>query len=387
MLTPDCRVLFGLAETATYLDHGGFGVTPREVLAVRKTILDEIEQSPASHFAFAYRPAWREIAATVAGRFLARPEDLALVENVTDGINAVLRSLSFGDDDEILVTSLAYGAIINAASYISARQRARVINVPLVFPDPDPQQCVDAVKSAITPRTKLAILDHITSSTALVLPIVAMTAVCHDHGVPVLVDGAHVPGNIEFDLQSIKADWYAANLHKWSFVPRACGFLWAAPGRQESLVPTVLSWDIASPFPRSFEWTGTRDPSPWLSVPAAFSFMDRFGEGAIRRHNHQLLLDGARLLAEAWGISGNTPESMIGSMALVPLPAGLPFPATLEGCAELRQFLWDAHKIAASPSFVHDGTIWLRISAQIYNDIHDYMRLADIISSVRTRRS
>ena len=382
MLTPDCRELFGLRDGITYLDHGGFGVCPREVVSSRARMLQSIEEAPGAFFAFDYREAWRNVATQIASRFSAGPQDIAVIDNVTDGINAVLRSLSFDDGDEILVSSLAYGAVEKAARHIAAQQRARVRPVVLRFPDPEPQQCMDALAAAVTPRTRLAILDHVTSSTAIVLPVAEMAKICRQQGVPVLVDGAHVPGNIALDVGSIGADWYAANLHKWSFAPRACGFLWAASGRYAGLVPTVLSWDIENPFPQSFEWTGTRDPTPWLSIPSAFAFVDRFGEEAIRKHNHALLKQGMALLSERWKTRADTPESMICSMALVPLPADLPFPATPEGCAELRQSLWTAHRIVANPSLACEGRIWLRVSAQIYNRIDDYAKLADVISTM-----
>ena len=380
MLTPDCRGLFGIPEDVTYVDHGSFGLCPREVLSSRVRMLQNIEEAPGAFFAFDYRDAWRDVAAQVACRFSADPQDVALIENATDGINSVLRSLSLDDGDEILITSLAYGAVALAARHIAARQRAHVRPILLRFPDPEPQECIEAVAVALTSRTKLAILDHVTSSTALVLPVEEMTKVCHEHGIPVLVDGAHVPGNIALKVASVGADWYTANLHKWSFAPRGCGFLWAASGRHDGLVPTVLSWDIGNAFPQSFEWTGTRDPTPWLSIPSAFRFIERFGDEAIRNHNHTLLKQATALLSESWRTRPGTPESMIGSMALLPLPVELPFAATPDGCAELRQILWKTHRIVANPSFAHDGRIWLRVSAQIYNVMADYEKLADVIS-------
>src|SRR5882672_1454841 len=385
MLTPHGKQLLSLDDQAIYLDHGGYGVTPKEVLTARIEALRKIEAAPGPFFAFECRPAWKAIAASVARRLSVRAEDLALVDNVTDGINAVLRSLSFDPDDEILITSVTYGAIANAAKYLAGRHGAHVVEVALPFPNSDPGRCVAAMKAALSPRTKLAILDHITSATALVLPIAEMSRVCRDHEVAVLVDGAHAPGNIALDIPSIGADWYAANLHKWCFVPRGCGFLWAARDRQKGLVPNVLSWDIDKPFPQCFGWTGTRDPSAWLSIPSAFAFMDRLGADEILRHNHTLIRDGIRLLSEAWKVETTTTDSMIGSMALIPLPDGLPFTATLEGCGRLQRTLWESHKIMASPSFVHDGRIWLRVSAQIYNDIDDYEKLAATIGNLAAR--
>jgi isopenicillin-N epimerase len=385
MLTPNCKELFAFPERAIYLDHGSYGVAPTEVLNARITALVKTEAAPARFFAFDYHAAWRKAATDVARRLSVRPEDLALVDNVTDGINAVLRSLSFRRGDEILVTSLTYGAIVNAAKYIAGRHGARVAEVALRFPEPDPQQCIEAVKNAITVRTKLAILDHITSGTALVLPLAEIISVCRERGVAVLVDGAHAPGQIPLDVQSIKADWYAGNLHKWYFVPRGCGFLWAGRDRQKGLVPNVLSWDCDKTFPHSFEWTGTRDPSAWLSISAAFGFMDRFGEDKVLQHNHNLIAEGVRLLAEAWKVDTKTPDGMIGSMCLVPLPDGLPLAATDEGRRALQKTLWDSARIMVSPSFACEGRIWLRLSAHIYNDIEDYGKLAATINDMRVR--
>lgn len=387
MLNPDIGKSFSFGNSITYLNHGGFGVSPREVFAARMAWLRKIEKSPASFVAHAFRPAWDATIACVAKRFSVRKEDLALIENVTDGINAVLRSLVFQPGDEILTTSLAYGSVPMMAEHIARQHGAKVVQAKLIFPNPDPEQIINAIQSAITPRTKLAILDHITSSTALILPITEMTKACRERGVAVLVDGAHVPGNIAFDIGSIKADWYLANLHKWYFAPRGCGFLWAAPARQAGLVPAVLSWDINREFPHSFQWTGTRDATPWLSLPATFKFMDRLGEANVRAHNHTLLRQGMALLKDRWGVDANTPDHMIGSMGLLPLPDGLPYTADEDGRLKLQRALWDSFRIEAGVSFSHEGRNWIRMSAQIYNNFEDYEELAAAILAMRSSNS
>jgi isopenicillin-N epimerase len=167
-------------------------------------------------------------------------------------------------------------------------------------------------------------------------------------------------------------------------VPRGCGFLWAAPNRHGSLVPNVLSWDIKREFPHSFEWTGTRDPSAWLSIPAAFAFMDRFGEEKVRPHNHSLVREGMALVAETWKVPVDTPDSMIGSMALVSLPDNITCATDEESQIRLQKRLWDEFGIEACPSFHHNGTIWLRFSAQIYNSLADYEKLARAILNLRS---
>ena len=384
MISAEARDLFPIKEEAVYLNHGGFGVTPREVIERRAAVLREIEEAPGPFFVHGYREKWCSVAAYVAARLGVATDSLALVDNATDGVNAVLRAFRFKPGDEILITTLGYGAIDLAAEHIADRHGATLVRMPIPFPSSGPERCLEALQSTITSRTKLAILDHVTSSTALVLPLAEMARVCSEHGVAVLVDAAHVPGNISVDISSIPADWYVANLHKWYFVPRACGFLWAAPHRRCGLLPNVLSWEIKQQFPHCFEWTGTRDPSAWLSISAAFAFMDRFGEEKVRNHNHRLLREGMALLADDWHVHVDTPDDMIGSMALIPLPNGLPYAADEPGRIKLQRRLWDEFGIEVSPSFSHNGTIWLRLSAQIYNKLDDYEKLSRAVLALRS---
>ena len=381
MAIGEARQLFSLAEGTTYLDHGAFGVAPNEVLRVAAQMREWVEAAPRPFFDNECRPRWREAAALVAKRFSARAEDLALVDNVTDGVNAILRSLSFAPGDEILITSMTYGAVANAARRIAGRQGARVVEARLPYPALGDEACVEAVRAAIGPKVKLAILDHIVSPTALVLPVAEMVRTCRERGVAALVDGAHVPGHIPLDIEAIDADWYVANLHKWHFVPRACGFLWARRDRQEGLASTVLSWDIDKPFPYSFEWTGTRDPSSWLTIPAAFAFMDRFGADNVRKHNHDLAIEGAALLAKAWGVPPGAAAHMTGAMVLVPLPARSATPPTYQGCEGLQKALWNDHRIACA-CMLFEGRVALRVCAQIYNTIDDYEKLARAVRTL-----
>jgi isopenicillin-N epimerase len=384
MLTPDSRSLFLFPSNLTYLNHGGFGATPRSVLDEKKRILDEIEKNPMDLLSHKIRPKWHQVAERIASRFSCKPNSVAIVDNATDGVEAVLRSLSLTAVDEILTTSMTYGAVAMAARHIAATQGAKVMVAELHFPDPEPEQCIAAIAQTITPRTKIAILDHITSSTALLMPLKEMIEACRARGVPVLVDGAHAPGQVALDISALKADWYVGNLHKWNFVPRGCGFLWAAPGQESELLPNVLSWDINQPFPSNFAWTGTRDPSNWLAIPAAFDFMDGLGESAVREHNHHLIKDAVGLLAEMWKVRVSTPDWMTAAMTLVPAPDGLPYPATDEGRGRLEANLKGKHNIVVNPTFAHQGRIWLRISAQIYNDLGDYEKLGKIVLTLRS---
>jgi isopenicillin-N epimerase len=226
------------------------------------------------------------------------------------------------------------------------------------------------------------VLDHVSSETALVMPLAAMAAACRSAGVPVLVDGAHAPGPIAVDIAGLEVDWYAANLHKWCFAPRSCGILWAAPGRQAALHPGVISWGITEDdWLQEFEWTGTRDPSPWLAAPAGLDFMrDAVGVEAMRRHNHELAWRSALALGERWGRPWKTPESMVGCMVTVPLPARLG-PAGVENAQRLRDALLFGHRIEA-PVIARDGALWARLSMQVYNEDDDVERFAAAIESL-----
>ena len=369
-------------QECTYLDHGGFVVTPREILEVQYEHRQQIEKAPRIFFAQEYPLLWKRVSKAVAERFNVRENDMAFVQNVTDGVNAVLRSLDLHEGDEILTTSLTYGAIDKAAHRIATLNGAVRIVVPMPFFSDlyhRPADYIELLRKAIGPRTKLVILDHISSASALLFPIKEMVSVCREYSLPVLVDAAHVPGQVSFDINSINADWYVASLHKWYFIPRSCGFLWAAPEHQKRLVPNILSWDCDLSFPTSFRWTGTQDVSPLISIPDAFAFMDRFGEQNVMRHNHELVMEGMKILCEAWNTRAYAPESMIGSMVTLPMPKGLPFDLSVSGCEDIQTMLWKEKQIAVSIPFAQNGRHHVRIAAQIYNGPEDYEKLAKAV--------
>ncbi len=380
-----------LDPSITYLNHGTVGATPRRVLEAQQAWQRRIEAQPAA-FLFrelmrlapddpgAPRPLLRQ-AADAVGEFIgARGDDLVFVDNASAGINAVLRSLALRPGDEIVVLDQAYGAVVKAAEFVARGAGAKVVVVATPFParDDSADACVEAVERALTPRTRLAILDHIASPTALILPVAAMTARCRARGVPVLVDGAHAPGAIALDVASIGADWYVGNLHKWAFAPRACGFLWVAQARRAALHPPVISWGLDVGLTQEFDWTGTRDPSAMLSAPAGIAFMrDTLGLEAMRTWNHDLVWRMAHELSARWGQPFATPQSMVGAMASVALPAridALGEPAA----AALKDWLFLERRIEAQVLAIN-GHVCVRLAAQVYNDESDFERLADAV--------
>jgi isopenicillin-N epimerase len=318
------------------------------------------------------RPRIRAAAAAVAEFVGAREADLVFVDNATSGANAVLRSFPLAAGDEILATDLGYGAVTLAATHAARQAGAAVRVVAMPWP-PDAAAIAGAIERAIGPQTRLAIVDHITAETALVMPLADIAARCRARGVAVLADGAHAPGQLELDVPALGVDWYTANLHKWAWAPRGSAFLWAAPERQAELHPPVISWGLDQGFTAEFDWVGTRDPSAWLAAPAGIGLMRELGVAAVRAWGHDLAWRGAHHLAARWGTRFEPPASMTGSMATVPLPER--FGATREAAQALRDALLYEDGIEVALHGWRDR-LWTRISAQIYNEIDDVERLA-----------
>ena len=376
-----------LDPEAVYLNHGTVGVTPRRVLDAQLALRQTIERHPAR---FLLRelmsldavppetPTRLRAAAESVGAFLgANGYDIAFVDNASAGVNAVLRSLRLQPGDEILLFDQAYGAVGRTAAYVAREQGAHVVTVPLPFPVIDEADVIAALEAGLSPHTRLAVLDHVTSETALVLPLQQMAALCRSRHVPVLADGAHAPGAIALDIPALGVDWYVANLHKWAFAPRGCGVLWAAPDRREGLHPSVISWGLDVGWHQEFDWTGTRDPTPFLCAPAGIEFMTGFlGLQAMREHNHALAWRAAQRLAARSALDWATPENMVGCMATAPLQSQLGSVAA--DAARLKDWLLFERRIEI-PVIARDGRLWARVSAQVYNDDDDIDRLVDAL--------
>jgi isopenicillin-N epimerase len=381
----------------TYLNHGTVGATPRAVLEAQQAWQRRIETQPARYVirenvrvtaddgAAPPRPRMRAAAEEVAAFLGARGDDLVFVDNASSGMNAVIRSLPLAPGDEILLLDQAYGAVALAAGFAARAAGARVVTAALPFPaegEDAPARCAEAVERALTPRTRLAVLDHVASDTALVLPVADMAARCRARGVPVLVDGAHAPGALALDIPALGVDWYVGNLHKWAFAPRACAVLWVAPGRREGLHPVVISWGLGNGLAQEFDWTGTRDPSPFLAAPAALAFMrDVLGVDAMRAWNHGLVRRTAHALAARWGQPFATPDAMIGTMASVALPQRLQALGPAAAPA-LKDWLLLERRIEAQVLAIRDR-LHVRLAAQVYNDEADFERLAGAIDEWR----
>jgi isopenicillin-N epimerase len=334
-----------------------------------------MEAQPSRFMRTILPEALRQVAEKLAAFVGADGEDIAFLDNATAGCNAVLRSQHLKPGDEILVLTHSYGAVRNTVRFVTEQSGARVTEAAIPFPCTDDDACVAGIIAALTARTQLAVIDHITSGSALVLPLARIVAACHAAGVPVLVDGAHAPGQIDLDLATIGADWYTGNCHKWLCAPKGSAFLWARRERQADLHPTIISHGLGSGFLAEFDWTGTRDFSAVLSVPAALEFHQRLGGGSFRLRNVMLAAEASALIAHRLN---SDVVNTGGAMGLVRLP--LPGTATQAVSEMIRSRLLAAGTDA--PTHVIDDTLWLRISAFAYNDLTDYERLADIVARV-----
>jgi isopenicillin-N epimerase len=375
--------LWPLDPDVTYLNHGTVGVVPRRVLAFQQKLRDEMERQPSR---FVLREAVsmvgvpraepgliRRAAEAVAPFVSARGADLVFVDNATSGVMAVVRSLRLQPGDEVLVTDHGYGGVTRVAQFVARDAGAAVRTVAVPYPTFDATRFVDDLATAVGPRTRLVIVDHVTAESALILPVAEIAARCHAKGALVLVDGAHAPGMLALDVPALGVDFYAGNLHKWACAPRSCAFLWAAPARQASLHPPVVSWGLDKGFTAEFDFIGTRDTTAWQSAPEGIAFLRELDFDSVRAYDHALVWHAARTLQERWNLPFLPAESMTGSMVTIPLPER--FGSKVEEAARLRDALLFEEKIELQVHAAY-GRLFMRICAQVYNDRDDIERLA-----------
>ena len=375
-----------LDPSVTFLNHGSFGATPKVVLAKQDEFRQRMEREPVLFLARDLELLLDEVRRSFA-RFIGAPaEDLAFVSNATAAVNGVLRSLKLQANDDLLVTNHEYNASANALNFVAERSGARVKVIDVPFPVRSPEEVVERIVSAATTRTRLLLVDHITSQSALILPVQRIVAEMSALGIDTLIDGAHGPGQVPLDVQAIGAAYYTGNLHKWVCAPKGSAVLYVRDDKRASVRPIAISHGAnstrndRSQFHIEFDWTGTFDPTPWLAAGEALRFIPSLVEGGwaeVMRRNHALALRARDILVGALGIDQPAPDDMIGSMASVPLPDGTATEIDPLGGDPMQNALFDRFKIEVPVM------IWpsppkrvLRVSAQLYNTVDEYERLA-----------
>jgi len=378
-----------LDRDVIFLNHGSFGACPHEVLEHQAALRAHMEAEPVRFLSRELDGRLDEARAALA-RFLgADADDLAFVANATSGVNAVLRSRALAADDELLTTDHAYNACRNALQYVAERTGARVVVVPVPFPVASPAVVVEAVLARVTPRTRLALIDHVTSPTGLVVPVERLCAELRARGVDVLIDGAHAPGMLPLDLATLGATYYSGNCHKWLCAPKGSAFLWVRADHRGDVRPLTISHGAnrkkpgRERFRLEFDWTGTSDPTAWLSVPKAIECvggMLRGGWPAVMERNHALAVEARGLLCAAAGTPPACPETMLGSLASVLLPDGASSEVVWGRPDPLQTRLFDHWRIEVPVmSWPAPPRRLIRISAQLYNTRADFERLADAL--------
>lgn len=374
------RPLWHLDPDGIFLNHGSFGACPKEVLAAQSQWRETMERQPDQFFRRTVSPLnptnmLRQAADRLAAFMGTSGSRVAFVTNPTEAINTVLSALTLRDGDEILVLDCVYNAVRLGVEEKCRQSGARMVMVSL----PVPLQANDVVgriADAAGPRTRLAIVDHIASATAIVFPVGEVTKALQAKGVKVMIDGAHALGQLDLDVEAIGADWYTATAHKWFYSPKGSAFLYARDASDVRLRPLSVSHYYHDLYPLCFDYVGTRDVSAFLTVPFALDFIERFGAADVRTWLRELSQAGVAIMAGI-GATPIAPDAMFAAMRAYHLPQ------TRKAHPDDAQFLieefWDRHRIQVAAS-AYQGKLVLRLSAQIYAERADFEHLAQVLA-------
>ena len=393
-----------LETDVSYLNHGAFGACPEPVLEAQRAWRDRMERQPARFLGRELEALLDEARSEVAVFLNADPEGLAFVHNATAGVSTVLNSLRFQPGDELLACDHEYNATLNALRAAAERDGAKVVLAHVPFPVADAGQVVQAYLDAASPRTRLALVSQVTSPTALVMPVVAIVRELERRGIDTLVDGAHAPGMIPCDVRALNAAYWTANGHKWLCAPKGAGLLHVRADLRERIRPLATSHGANSDrsdrsrFRLAFDWTGTGDPSPWLTLPAAIRFVGGLHEdgwAGLMAANRTMARDARDRLCNTLGIPAPAPDAMVGAMASVPL-AGIA--TSDEATQRLQAELLEEDGIevpiipfpvrAARGPDAQADQVLLRLSAQRYVRPDEFTWLADRVGArVKAARS
>lgn len=377
------RSLFQLDPNVIYLNHGAFGATPLPVFEVYQEWQRRLERQPTHFFARESSRLLRAAREALAAYLGARAEDLVFVHNATFGVNVVARSLPLQPGDEVLTTTHEYGACLNAWEFVCAKRGARLVRQPISLPIVEEAQIIEELWQGVTPRTRVLFLSHITSPTALTLPVQALCRRARAAGILTVVDGAHAPGQIDIDLGALDVDIYTGNLHKWLCTPKGAGFLWVRPEVQPQIEPLVVSWGYGpertmfedNDFISALQWQGTDDISAYLSVPAAIEFQRAHDWRTVRERCHAMLAETLAQLEAVTGVPSYYPRQtprLFHQMGVAPLPLQ-------PDIAAFRERLYAEHRIEV-PCYAWQGGHYMRISVQAYNAPEELAQLVEATS-------
>ncbi len=377
--------LFLLKPEIAFLNHGSFGATPRPVFEKYQWWQRELEWQPVEFLSSTRRfnGLMREAREHLATYLHCAADDVVYVPNATTGLNIVARSLALKPGDEVLTTDHEYGALDRTWRFLCKKTGALYKQQPIPLPVTTHEDCVEKFWAGVTPRTRVIFLSHITSPTALIFPVKEICRRAREAGLISIVDGAHAVGQIPLDLEDLGADFYSANLHKWALAPKGSAFLYARPDKQHLVEPLIVSWgyEAERPGPSRFideqEWTGTRDYSAYLTVPAAINFMAEHRWDEVRMQCHTLAQQARERICDLTGLPPISPDSTdwYMQMVTVPLPPCDPAP--------LKRRLYDEFGVEV-PIMLWQDKPYIRVSIQAYNTQDDVDRLLNALSNLST---
>jgi isopenicillin-N epimerase len=391
------RDLWLLDDKITFLNHGSFGACPKAVLEEQSALRERLEREPV-RFMAGELEGMLDSAREALGAFVsADPEGIAFVPNATTAVNTVLRSLKLGPGDEILTTNHAYPSCRNAIHFISETTGARPVIAEVPFPIGSPDDITDRLLRLVTGRTKICVVDHVTSPTALIFPVSTLVRELKTRGIPTLIDGAHAPGMLPLNVEEVGAAYYTGNCHKWLCAPKGAAFLHVDGEKRDSIHPLSISLGAGSGradrprFHLEFDWVGTDDPTAYLCVPEAIEYMGSLLPGGwpeLMTMNRRTALRARETVCNRLGISPPCPDGLIGSMASMPLPDGKPTPAdSITGNDPIHRELFDRFNIEVPVmAWPNPPKRVLRISAQVYNTATEYERLAAALAEILERK-
>ena len=382
--------LWALDPAVIHLNHGSFGACTRIGLDRQSAIRRQMEANTLRFFEVDLPDLLMSSRQSLAEFVGADADNLVFVTNATTGVNTVLASLQLSPGDVLLVTNHGYNACTNAARFYAGRAEAVVETVDLPFPITDPEEIVQKILGACDDRTRLLLIDHVTSLTGLVLPLDKLVPLVQKRGIEVLVDGAHAPGMLPLGLESLGADYYTGNCHKWMCCPKGTGFLYVQPEHQRSIHPLVISHGMNRPlagtsrFRLEFDWTGTWDPSGLITIPTVIDQLGGLSKGRwadVMERNRALAIEGRQIICQALKIEVPAPVQMLGSMATLRLPASdEDLRSDVDKVDPLKSMIRVRHRIEVSLSpWLSPPGRFLRFSAQLYNSLADYTRLAEAV--------
>jgi isopenicillin-N epimerase len=371
-MSPEIRSAFMVDPDLVFLNHGSFGAVPRSVRDAQAAWMERLERDPIEWIGRRIHEELANVRDRVGAFVGCDASELGLVTNATEGVNAALAAIPLQPGDELLCTDHVYNAVLQAMHHRAASCGARVVVVPVPLPTPGMDAMRRAILAGVSDRTRVLVLDHVTSPTAVRMPL-GEIATCLPSGVVLLGDGAHAPGAMPLHVRSMGVPLYAANLHKWVMAPRGSAFLRVDPAWQGRVHPCVISHFLGQGFVKQFEWQGTRDFSAWLSVPAAIDFVESIGLTRLVEHNHALASWAHRSLVEGLGLEPLTPldGSCLTCIASVELPRSLHRHGTVEA---LQASLRDEDRIEVPVMLWNDRWL-LRVSAAVHNLPEHYERL------------